>query len=172
LRHSQARAAWPGPEKQEARLPSKVFLSWSGRDSQRYAAEWRRWIKKVFPDARVFLSSSDIRAGADWRREVSKNIRQSKVGIVFVDSKNSTSPWIVFEAGALAIAKRRRLVICILPGTSAKLPSPLAGFQAVKADERGSKKIFDELKAAVGKPAAKFSLVWPSLEQRLRIQNR
>jgi hypothetical protein len=152
-------------------LPSKVFLSWSGRDSQRYATEWRRWIKKVFPDAKVFLSSSDIRAGADWRREVSKNIRQSKVGIIFVTSKNMSAPWILFEAGALAIAKRRRLVICMLPGASAKLPSPLAGFQAVKADKPGSKKIFEELKAGVGKPAAKFSLAWPSLEQSLRTRN-
>jgi hypothetical protein len=83
-----------------------------------------------------------------------------------------TYPWILFEAGALAIAKRRRLVICRLPGASAELPSPLAGFQAVRADKRGSKKIFDELKAGVGKPAAKFSLAWPSLEQRLRPQNR
>ena len=136
---------------------AKVFLSWSGGKSERHASVWRRWIKDVFDGAEVFLSSSDIDAGADWRRVISKQIRGSKVGIVFITAVNMRSPWILFEAGALAIAKRRRLVVCMVSGSPGKLPSPLSAFHAVKADKAGARNIYAVLKAEVGRPRAKFS---------------
>ena len=147
---------------------AKVFLSWSGGKSERHATAWRRWVRDVFDSAEVFLSSSDIDAGADWRRVISKQIRDSKVGIVFITAGNMRSPWILFEAGALAIAKRRRLVVCMVSGSRGKLPSPLSAYHAVDADKAGAKKIFAVLKAEVGKPRARFSLAWPSLENMLR----
>lgn len=145
-----------------------VFLSWSGNESKRYATVWHSWIKDVFDDAKVFLSSKDIKAGADWRQKISRKIRQSKVGIVFITAKNMKAPWILFEAGALAIAKRRRLIICMVSGTVDKLPEPLSAFYAVGGDKAGAKKIFEVLKAEVGKPKVKFSLVWPKLEKMLQ----
>ena len=145
-----------------------VFLSWSGNKSQFYATAWHSWIKDVFEDAQVFLSSKDIEAGANWRREISSQVRRSKVGIVFITVKNMKAPWILFEAGALAIAKRRRLLICLVSGSPDKLPAPLQAFHAVKSDKAGAKKIFETLKAEIGKPKAKFSLVWPKLEKMLQ----
>lgn len=61
-----------------------VFLSWSGNESKRYATAWRKWMKDVFEDADVFMSDQDIQAGADWRREISNNVRRAKVGIVLL----------------------------------------------------------------------------------------
>lgn len=145
-----------------------VFLSWSGDESNFYATAWRRWINEVFSDAKVFLSSKDIRAGDDWRRKISKKIRKSKVGIVFVTTTNKKAPWMLFEAGALAIASRRRLLICVISGAMNKLPDPLRAVHAVKADKKGAKEIFKELKARVGEPEAEFSLAWPKLEKLLQ----
>jgi len=147
---------------------AKVFLSWSGRESENHAAAWRNWIRDVFPDAEVFLSSSDIDAGDDWRKVISKQIRNSKIGIVFVTAENMRSPWILFEAGALAIAKRRRLVVCMVSGSPGELPSPLSAFHTVNTDKKGAEKIFAVLQAEIGQPRAKFFLVWPSLEGKLR----
>lgn len=147
---------------------AKVFLSWSGSESKRHAIAWRRWIKKVFDGAEVFMSSKDIRPGTRWQPEIEINVRDAKVGILFVTTTNMRSPWLLFEAGALAIAKRRRLVVYMVSGSSRTLPSPLSVFQAVTSNEEGAKHIFKELKKAkVGKPKADFSLVWPKLEKML-----
>ena len=140
-----------------------VFLSWSGSKSKHYARAWHIWISDVFKSARVFMSDSDIKAGADWRKKLGSEIRGSKVGIVFVTAKNIRAPWILFEAGALAVAKRRRLIICIVSGSAAALPSPLQAFNAVSADREGAKKVYRALKDDIGKPRAKFSMVWPRL---------
>lgn len=81
-----------------------------------------------------------------------------------------TAPWVLFEAGALAIAKRRRLIICMVSGSVATLPSPLQAFNAVKADRAGAKKIFAVLREEVGRPSGRFSLLWPRLSEMLSAQ--
>lgn len=149
-------------------MPQTIFLSWSGKQSKHYAEAWRRWIRKVFPKSEVFLSSKDIRAGADWRRVLSKNIRSTKIGIVYITAQNRNQPWILFEAGALAIAKRRRLIICVISGSTKNLPDPLKGHNAQRLDRDGSKMVFDELRAVVGKPKMKFSAAWLTLKELLK----
>jgi hypothetical protein len=145
-----------------------VFLCWSGPESKHYAIEWRKWTNEVFKGARAFISDRDIQAGDDWRRKISSQIRKSKVGIVFLTKTNRSAPWLLFEAGALAIAKRRRLVVYVVPGGPRRLPSPLDAFQAVRADKVGARKLFRVLRDEVGTPRAKFSLLWPRLNERLR----
>ena len=144
-----------------------VFLSWSGSTSKHYATAWRRWLEEVFEDADVFMSDQDITAGADWRREVSARVRDAKVGIVFITAKNIKAPWILFESGALAIAKRRRLVVCMVSGSIAALPSPLVAFNAVGTDRQGTKKIFRVLREEIGEPSVRFSVAWPRLGELL-----
>jgi hypothetical protein len=144
-----------------------VFLSWSGSESKHHARAWRTWINDVFKGARVFMSDSDIKAGDDWREKLSSEVRRAKVGIVFLTTKNKNAPWILFEAGALAIAKRRRLIVCIVSGSSRTVPDPLKSRNAVSGNKSGAKKIFRVLEAEIGKPKAKFSVVWPRLENLL-----
>ena len=126
-------------------------------------------MKDVFEDAHVFMSDQDIKAGADWRREISNNVRRAKVGIVFVTTKNMTGP-----VGSL---RSRSAGNCQAPSSHhlhglsvATLPSPLQAFNAVKADRAGAKKILAVLREEVGRPSGRFSLVWPRLSEMLSAQ--
>ena len=145
-----------------------VFLSWSGEESKLYAEAWKKWMSDVFSDVETFLSSKDIKAGKEWRRELGKQIRNAKVGIVFITAENMREPWILFESGALAIAKRRILVTYMVSGSPDNLPSPLSAFQWINSDKEGAGKIYQLLEDELGDPSMEFPQAWLKLQYWLR----
>jgi hypothetical protein len=80
----------------------KVFISWSGERSQALAQALRDWLPLVLHYVEPWLSQSDIEPGERWASEVSKELEVSNFGIICVTKENTESPWILFEAGALA----------------------------------------------------------------------
>ncbi|MCT3224220.1 TIR domain-containing protein [Lactiplantibacillus plantarum] len=81
----------------------KVFLSWSKKRSKKIAEKFKMLLCSVLKlqNEEVFISSKDIEYGEDWWKAISRNIENSKVGIIFVTKENFTSPWINYETGLL-----------------------------------------------------------------------
>ena len=80
----------------------KVFLSWSGEKSQAVAEQLRHWIPCVIQTLEPWMSKHDIRAGMRWANELGGRLSETKFGIVCLTKSNTSAPWILFEAGALA----------------------------------------------------------------------
>jgi len=113
----------------------KLFVSWSGERSQALAQSLRDWLVLVLHFVEPWLSQSDFEPGERWASEVSKELEASNFGVICVPSENTVSPWIVFEAGALAKSLQQGRVTPLLFGVEFNdISGPLAQFQAKKID--------------------------------------
>jgi class 3 adenylate cyclase len=147
-----------------------VFISWSGTKSREVAAALRQWIPAVLPTSEPWIAS-ELPAGSDWSREITHRLQQARIGIICLTEDNKDSPWLLFEAGALARAGRLHLYLIDLP--AAELAGPLAQFQAARADRDGTWQLIAALNhAAEGKVPenvlrAQFDHSWPQLQHAL-----
>lgn len=110
-----------------------IFLSWSGQLSHRAATVLKDWLGTVLPTISVFLSSEGIRSGERWHDKLSRALQDCSFGILLVTRDNQSSPWLVYEAGALSkVIDTGRVVPFLLNLRPAELRSPLSHFQAVE----------------------------------------
>lgn len=124
----------------------KVFISWSGTRSQALAEALRDWLPLVLHYTDPWLSKSDIQSGERWGVEVAKELQETNFGIICVTKDNLNSPWILFEAGALAKSMEDGRVTPLLLDLDFKeISGPLAQFQAKKADKTGIKELVSDL---------------------------
>jgi len=137
----------------------KIFISWSGARSQALAEELREWLPLVLHYAEPWLSKSDIQAGERWSVEVAKELQETNFGIICVTKDNLNSPWILFEAGALAKSMEDGRVTPLLLDLDFKdVSGPLAQFQAKKADKAGIKQLVADLNKSASSPTPKDRL--------------
>lgn len=126
---------------QAKEVKMKVFISWSGQRSNALGQSLHDWIPMVLQHVEPWLSESDISAGERWANEVGKELETSNFGIICMTRENISSPWILFEAGALAkFMQEGRVVPLLLDIEFKDIAGPLAQFQAKKAEKEG---IFD-----------------------------
>jgi anti-anti-sigma factor len=148
----------------------RVFLSWSGGDSQRAAEALKPWLQRLLPGVEVWMSTHDIEAGTPWATVLHQRLRQADFGLLCLTDENLTAPWILYEAGALAMSSKVGCVVPLLLDVAPeKLPAPLAQFQGVRADAEGVWKILRSLNNAGGggleeeRLREAFEKEWPSL---------
>ena len=79
----------------------KVFISWSGDLSHKVAIVIRDWLPAILQYVEPYVSSEDIDKGVRWSSDISKELDNSKFGILCVTKENFEAPWLNFEAGAL-----------------------------------------------------------------------
>jgi len=77
-----------------------VFICWSGARSHAVAKAVRTLLKEM--EVGEAFVSDHIDKGAAWFASILDELQQAKVGIVCLTSENLRSPWMHFEAGALA----------------------------------------------------------------------
>jgi TIR domain-containing protein len=152
----------------------KVFISWSGERSQLLAQALHDWLPMVLHYAEPWLSHSDIEAGERWANVVAKELETTKFGIICVTRENLASPWILFEAGALAKSMLEGRVIPLLLDIEFKdITGPLAQFQAKKVEKSGLREVVNsinqisEIKLAEARLAPLFETIWPALETKV-----
>jgi hypothetical protein len=152
----------------------KVFISWSGERSQVLAQALRDWLPMVLYYVEPWLSHSDIDAGERWALEVAKELEASKFGIICITRENIASPWILFEAGALAKFMQEGRVIPLLLDIEFKdITGPLAQFQAKKVEKGGlldvvsSVNQISETKVPDTRLTPLFETLWPTLEKKV-----
>lgn len=152
----------------------KVFISWSGERSQILAQALRDWLPLVLHYVEPWISQSDIEAGERWANEVAKELEASNFGLICVTRENVTSPWILFEAGALAKSMQDGRVIPLLLDLEFKdITGPLAQFQAKKAEKPSVMEIAVSINRLCPQPIPDdrlhqlFEALWPELEKRI-----
>lgn len=79
-----------------------VLLSWSRPRSRAVATKLHEWLPLVLPGAKPWMSSKDISKGKEWFPELQAQLGSLRVCILCVTKENAKSPWLYYEAGAIA----------------------------------------------------------------------
>jgi hypothetical protein len=122
-----------------------------------------------------FVSSEDIYAGARWQTDIASTLDISNFGIVCVTRDNQASPWLNFEAGALAKAVDiSRVIPLAIDLKPSDVELPLGQFQAQPATEDGLRAVVLSINDALGEQRladgllrTSFGVWWPSLNEQL-----
>ena len=108
----------------------QVFISWSKETSRQIASALHDWLPLVIQAIEPWMSDQDIAKGTRWLEEIGKQLEQGQVGIVCLRPDNLDSPWIHWEAGALAKGLQGpRILTYLFDLTHSQVTYPLAQFQ-------------------------------------------
>jgi hypothetical protein len=149
----------------------KIFLCWSKSRSKAIAEKWASLLPKI-GDIQPILST-EFKKGQEWSAMLRKDLDQAKTGIVFLTPENVSSPWIHFEAGALAKAVGSRqgsLFTYVYGFDPGKLNGPLSTYQSTAATREDTRRLLRDLCAALEcKPPTdeSYSEWWTQLEAAL-----
>jgi hypothetical protein len=151
----------------------KVFISWSGEPSRTVARSLRQWLPSMIHHAEPWMLDPGQQAGARWTEQIQRELSETEFGILCVTPENSNSPWLLFEAGALAESLRYDYVCPYLIGIdfSQLREGPLAQFQAMRATKEDTRRLVFSMNQALGDRSLEQSLMekafevwWPDLE--------
>ena len=152
----------------------KVFMSWSGERSHVLANALHDWMPLVLHYIEAWLSQADIEAGQRWADQVAKELEESNFGILCITKENVASPWVLFEAGALAKSMQgSRVIPLLLDLEFSDITGPLAQFQAKKVDRAGVFEVVHSLNHLAQTPVPDdrvrqlFDALWPELEKKV-----
>ncbi|MCL2507794.1 MAG: TIR domain-containing protein [Oscillospiraceae bacterium] len=152
----------------------KVFISWSGDLSNRFAAKLASWIRCVIQNVEVFYSPEDIEKGENWSKKLSDELAGSNFGIVCLTPHNVTAPWIHFEAGALAKALDSRPATLMIGVKDSDVKGPLSQFQNTKLEKDDIFRLMQAINSRTEKPLSPdvlshtFNTFWPELERHIK----
>ena len=152
-----------------------IFISWSGAKSRLAAEALRDWLPSMIQATKPWVSSEDIAKGARWSSDLTKQLETSKVGIICLTIDNMQSPWLLFEAGALAKTLGQSYVCpWLLDFTENALKGPLVQFQATRADKEDTRKLVHTINSALEDNAIDnerldklYDALFPQLEEKL-----
>jgi hypothetical protein len=153
----------------------KTFISWSGDLSKSIADSLCGWLPKVIQAIQPFYSPDDIGIGNRWFSEVETHLSDSDFGILCLTGENSSSPWIMFEAGALSKNIGQSRVMPLLFGINyADISGPLSQFQAVKFNKEDFFRFVQSVNDMLaGSSLSQLVLLetfekwWPDLEKKV-----
>jgi hypothetical protein len=120
------------------------------------------------------MSSEDIQKGGRWAQEIGNHLAESDFGVICLTPENQTSPWLLFEAGALSKSMARSSVgTVLLDMSTADLSGPLAQFQDTKLEETDFLRLVGTMNALLPSPLVQskleeaFALWWPKLAAKV-----
>lgn len=156
----------------------RAFFSWSGELSKVVANAFYNWLPSVLQNVKPYLSAEDIDKGEKWMNNISSNLEETAIGIVFVTKENVISPWINYETGALSNSLKASNVCPVLIDLEkGEIDSrnPLFHYQATSVSDKEDilkllKTINNQQKEfAISDDALKkvFEWGWPTLEREL-----
>jgi hypothetical protein len=91
-----------GRKSSSANADANVLISWSKARSKKVALKLHEWLPTVLPSVKPWMSTKDIRKGKEWFKELKTALGSFRLCIVCVTSENVNSPWLFYEAGAIA----------------------------------------------------------------------
>ena len=150
----------------------KVFLSWSGEKSRAVAEALREWLPYINSEIQPWMSGIDIEPGARWSNAIAEELDATSFGIVCVTRDNQSSPWLNFEAGALAKKlDTSRVVPLAIDLKPSDVKQPLGQFEVKQMTEAGILRVvtlLDELcDHHVPDVAKACTRNWPDLAPKL-----
>jgi hypothetical protein len=156
----------------------KIFISWSGNESQFVASRLRTLLKRICAGAEPWTSKDDLSAGALWPSVLMEQLQSTHFGIICVNRNNLNSAWLHFEAGALAKSMDSSAVFpYLIDVPPSALSGPLTLFQGVSANKSGTFNLVSALNRILNDKQeasqadedlqALFDLLWPAYEREL-----
>lgn len=152
----------------------KVFISWSGEESRAYANLLCDWLTDVLQKVPCWVSTSGITSGENWIISLNRELTDCTFGIACITEENISSPWIHYEAGAIA---QKVTGNCFCPLLFNLKPSqihpPLSLFQARGIDEESMKKLAHDLNRLSDEPMlankleAQFRRCWGEFSKQM-----
>ncbi len=153
---------------------NNVFISWSGENSKSFALFLHDWIPSIISTAAPFCSPN-MEKGSRWPSGINDALENCDFGIFCLTQENMSSPWLLFEAGAISKLESGRVATLLLSPSMkpTDVTGPLAQFQHT---EPIKSEIFELIKTlngiAGGTPNAKsldmaFDRAWPDFEKAL-----
>ncbi len=136
----------------------KVFLSWSGTQSKKVAEALRLWLPRIIQSVGVFFSERDIEKGENWALRLSRELSTCDFGILCLTRDNMASPWLLYEAGALAQTFSSRVSCLLLDMERGALRGPLSHFQATLPDKQELLALLHSVNHAAGSPLSPEAL--------------
>ncbi len=157
----------------------KVFISWSGSSSRKVAEALRGWLPKVIQAVAADLwVSYEMEKGSNWVVELTRGLKQTRFAVLCMSAENLDSSWVLYEAGALSMARsidQKQYVCPYLFGIkSGDLPEPLGQFQAAATDKAGTFGLVRSINGVQEHPLSEpmlreeFEEHWPALEEELK----
>lgn len=154
----------------------RIFLSWSGEQSQKIGAALQVFLRRVIQRTEPWFSTQSIRSGRLAYDELVQSLNGTKFGVLCITKENWAKPWLNFEAGAMLRSIDATFVTPYLldlePG---ELRAPLNMFQARKANRDDTIELCRDVNARLGEfalPAeelqAHFNMWWPDLETAIQ----
>jgi hypothetical protein len=146
----------------------RVFISWSGARSEVLGLALKDWLPKVLPAVETF-HSADIPKGENWHSALIKELRECRIGVFCVTPESLRSPWMLFEAGALAQHGNQPELFTYLYGIpGSRVSGPLGHFQATRFHREDSRRFVRDLARLVdaggAQPASDFDERWDEFE--------
>ena len=153
----------------------KVFISWSGEQSQALATILHDWLPTVLHFVDPWMSSKDIAKGKRWDAEIGDNLERARYCIVCVTPGVQHEPWVNFEAGAVSKIMTNSYVSPLLLGVSVSdLASlPLSIFQCTHFERNEVRSLLRSINQAAGSPLSEERLdkgmdfSWASLKDKV-----
>lgn len=151
----------------------KVFVSWSGEQSQKFAEALKEWLEQCIQSVEVFFSSEDIEKGENWQIKLSNELQDTNYGIVCLTPENIDAPWIHFEAGALSKLLDSKVMVLAMNINFADIKGPLKAFQATKFEKNDIFKLLKTINGLQEKPLSEeklknsFEAFWPQFQTKI-----
>jgi hypothetical protein len=160
-----------------------IFICWSGTRSRAIAEAVEDLLKDCGVDDKKIDRSDHIEKGTVWSDWIRDRLRDAKAGIVCLTPENVRSPWMHFEAGALAVGlspkskdlpgdfDQRRLFTLLHGVTGAEINGPLSAYQATSTTRREMAQMVSAIKSILDiKPADKAfpDDAWNKFESALK----
>lgn len=150
----------------------KIFYSWSGDYSKEIAKVFKNWLPNVIQKVIVYFSDEDIEKGKRWETEISRELSESHMGILFLTKENINSTWLHFEAGSLAKNIDKACIYTLLFDLEySDIKPPLTMFQATKFNKTDIKKFLYSVNNQLNEdklPESNLETIldtwWPKLE--------
>ena len=154
----------------------RIFISWSGETSHEVAKILYDWLLKMQIPALELFISDEMDKGEKWSPVLETKLKTADGGIFCLTKENVNSPWLLFEAGALCVAREKPFMSPFLFRVSrSAVPEPLMQFQHTDFTRRDVKALVFRLKrpwnendVSPDNLEADFERLYPELETKLQ----
>jgi hypothetical protein len=153
-----------------------IFISWSGKLSHEIALILKEYLPLIINQVEPFVSSEDIKKGNNWNSEISGKLKDTDFGILCLTKENLTSPWLLFEAGALSKNIEKSKVCGVLFDNlkQNEIETPLSLFQSTKFEKDDFGKLIQSVNDSLASTGLSNELLtksfekwWPELEEKV-----
>src|SRR6266436_9436642 len=153
-----------------------VILSWSGSQSRKVAESLHNWLKDVLPGIKPWISTEDITKGTAWFSALLGRLEAARLCIICITPENVRSPWLYFEAGAIAGKSTDARLCSYLIGVDGNqlANGPLGQFQWTAAERGDTWKLLRDINRHLQSGAhnevlleGNFEQKWPQLKRIL-----